>query len=321
MAINIREAKRAGATLLIGICGASGGGKSMTALRLAYGLANGNSKKIGVIDTENRRFSLYSDKLPNKEPFLIGDLIPPFSPARYIEALLEFQQVGIEVLIIDSVSHEAEGEGGINEIAENNKLGGLPNWAMAKAEHKRFVNAMLYSNMHIIACLRAREKSKPVTLYNEKKKKNETVYVSEGLQAIAEKNFLFEMTASLMVTDQGMAQTVIKCTEDLMPYLGRGTGYITEEDGRAIRAWVDGEEGSEAADGEAERARGILLLACEGGTESLRAAWEATAVNVRKALGQEFLDALKASAEAYDRQREESAAAAADEEDANSDGL
>jgi len=232
---------------------------------------------------------------------LIGDLIPPFSPARYIEAVNEFQRAGVEVLIIDSTSHEYEGEGGVCDIAENNKLGGLPNWAMAKGMHKRFINALLYCDMHVIACLRAREKARPETIIDPDTGKKKTVYISEGLAAITEKNALFEMTASLMVTDQGMSQTVIKCPADLMPYLGRGSGYLTEEDGRAIRRWVDGLGNIDPA---VENARHLLEQSCEQGMEEVRRAWESTPPEVRRALGgRVFLDTIKASATEYDRQR------------------
>src|ERR1700761_1454166 len=93
--VNIRKAKRAGARLVIGLSGISGSGKTKTALLLAYGLANGDGSKVGFLDTENRRGSLYADNdlysmvqqqlgLANPaEPFLIGDLDAPFSPQRY----------------------------------------------------------------------------------------------------------------------------------------------------------------------------------------------------------------------------------------------
>ena len=296
--INIREAQRQGARLLIGLAGVSGGGKTHSALRLAYGLASGDAKKIGLLDTENGRGSLYADKLPNKEKFMIGDLIPPFSPKRYMDAIKQFQASGIDVLIIDSISHEWEGEGGCTEIAENNKLGGMLNWALAKGQHKQFVNALLYSDMHVIVCLRAREKSRPVEVVKDGKKKTE--YVSDGLQAITEKNFLFEMTASLMVTDLGTAQTVIKCPGDLMPFLGRGSGYLTEDDGKAIRQWVDG---MPARDPRIDQAIGVLELACEGGMAALETAWKATPREIQHALGVPFLETLKAAATEYDAQK------------------
>jgi len=299
--LNIREAQRKGARLLIGLAGVSGGGKTYSALRLAYGLANGDAKKIGLLDTENRRGSLYADKLPGGAPFLIADLLPPFSPQRYIEAVKEFEKAGVEVLIIDSVTHAHEGEGGCQEIADKNKLGGLPNWALAKGLHKRFVNTLLYCDMHVIVCLRAREKSRPQEIIENGKKK--TVYVNEGLQAITEKNFLFEMTASLMVTDQGKSQDVIKCPDDLMPFLGRGKGYLTEDDGRGIRAWVDG---APPLNPSVEKYRARFVDITEQGMKAVIDGISQTPQKIIDALGEGFFEEIKASAAEYDRQRLES---------------
>jgi hypothetical protein len=299
--ITIREAQRAGARLLIGLAGTSGGGKTYSALRLAYGLANCNSRKIGFLDTENRRGSLYADKLPNKETFLIADLIPPFSPQRYIEAVRAFEKQGVEVLIIDSISHVWEGEGGCCEIAEKNRLGENPNWALAKGQHKLLVNTMLYSNMHVIVCVRARYKSKPVKKFDPKKNKEVTTWItSDDVEPICEGNFMFEMTASMVMDDMGKSQRVKKCPEDLVPYLGRGQGYITEQDGLAIRAWVDG---LGALDPTVEKYRARFMSIVENGTQAIADAISKTPQEVYEKLGQAFFESLGESAAEYDRQK------------------
>lgn len=155
--LTIREAHREGAKLLIGLAGVSGGGKTYSAIMLGYGLANKNAKKLGFLDTENRRGSLYSDILPNGERFLIGDLLPPFSPDRYCTAIKEFQAAKVDVLVIDSASHEWFGEGGCCDIADAALKAGkkTADWIRAKAAHKRFMNTLLMSDMHIIVCFRA----------------------------------------------------------------------------------------------------------------------------------------------------------------------
>lgn len=293
--IQIREAQREGARLLFGLSGWTGSGKTRTALELAYGLANYNPKKIGFLDTENRRGSLYSDVFhkhqthPTQVPFLIADLEPPFSPQRYIEAIKAFQHAGVEVLIIDSSSHEYEGTGGCIEIAEagNPKL---PNWNKAKAEHKKFMNALLASDMHIICCVRAREKSKP------EKVDGKTVYIDLGLQEIQEKNFMFEMTVSAMMFDMGKRHEVRKCPGDLT-HLFPGNGYLGSNVGKAIRDWVDG---AKQLDPEVERARNTIRVAAQGGTESLRTAWGALTKDIRTKLGEPFLEAMKRSANDHD---------------------
>jgi ABC-type dipeptide/oligopeptide/nickel transport system ATPase component len=283
--IEIRKVQREGARVVLGLAGTSGSGKTYTAIQLAYGLANGDGEKVGFLDTENRRGSLYADIV--NSPFLIGDLYAPFSPQRYIESILAFQKAGVEVLVIDSVSHEWEGTGGCEEIANsaNSKVIG---WANAKGAHKRFMNVLLQSNMHVIVCLRAREKID----FSDPKNP-----VKLGVQPICEKNFMFEMTASLLLDDQGRRQTVLKCPEDLRPILGRGAGFIGQEDGRKLRAWIDG---AKQLDPEVEQARNTLQTVTERGTKALEAAWKETPSRLQKALGSAFLAQVKTAAAAHD---------------------
>lgn len=283
--IQIRKAQREGARMVIGIAGQSGTGKTYTAIKLAYGLAGGKGEKVGFLDTENRRGSLYADIVD--DPFLIGDLYAPFSPQRYIDAIRAFQDAGVEVLVIDSVSHEWEGTGGCDEIAgqATNKVLG---WQRAKEQHKRFMNVLLQSDMHVIACIRAREKID----FSDPKNPRPL-----GVQPVCEKNFMFEMTASLMMLDSGRRQQVLKCPSDLVPILGREDGYITEADGAQLRQWI---AGARQLDPEIERNRNLLQSTTEQGMDALRKAWTATPKYVRDALGQPFLEQLKAAASAFE---------------------
>lgn len=293
--IQIRKAQREGARMVIGLAGQSGSGKTYSAIQLAYGLAGGVGDKVGFLDTENRRGSLYADAVT--DPFLIGDLYAPFSPQRYIDAILEFQKAGVEVLVIDSVSHEWEGTGGCDEIASssNNKVIG---WSNAKAQHKRFMNTLLQCDMHIIVCIRAREK---IDFSNPKEPR------ALGVQPICEKNFMFEMTASLMMYDGGRAQDVMKCPADLAPILGRQKGFITQEDGKALRDWVSG---ARQLDSGVEHHRNSLQSITQQGLVALEAAWKQTPKEIRASLGRDYLEQLKASASAFDQGNQGQAAPA-----------
>lgn len=293
--LKITEAKREGARLLIFLAGVSGGGKTKTAIEMAYGMTGGDGKKVGFLDTESGRGKLYADEVPN--PYLYAELTPPFSPERYMQAINEFAATGIEVLIIDSGSHEWEGIGGCEDIAYAGNPR-LPNWNKAKGEHKsKFMSPMLASPMHIILCLRARERAKPEKQMVEGKEK--TVYVDMGLQAITEKNVMFEATVSLMLHDQGRRQDVIKCPSALQGILGRGNGYITQEDGAALRAWVDG---ASPLDPKVEHSRGLLKMAAEKGMEELQKVWGSLSKAHKAAIGGKTgcPAELKASAAAFD---------------------
>lgn len=303
----IEEAKREGARLVIGLGGISGGGKTATALKLAWGLANYDSKKVGFLDTENRRGRLYADDLRDANGvihrFLIGDLVPPFSPARYIEAINAFVQAGVEVLVIDSVSHEWNGIGGCEDIATAPDASGKspkqPRWNLAKSEHKKFMSAMLQSPLHIIVCMRAQPKVKL-----EKDGQNKTVYIDQGILPIQEKSFTFELTASMMLWNGGTQREVLKCPAELATIFGEtgkwADGYITPEHGQMLRQWVDG--GNEI-DKAAQNAWDHLLMICEQGMPALAAAWRALPEEIRAKISPDGTcpDTLKQSAQAFDQ--------------------
>ena len=283
--IEIKPAERSSAKAVIGLVATSGEGKTYSALLLALGLAGGNPAKVGLLDTENRRGSLYSDIFGSapKDRFLIGDLTPPFSPSRYIAAMRQFAEAGIEALVIDSASHEHEGEGGLEEIAHRPKANGgerkIADWITAKREHKRFMNTLLFLPCHVIVCFRAREKmdfrdpAKPISL---------------GLQPVTEKNVLFEMTASFLLSEKGKRHDEIKLPECLRGILGK-QGYFTEQHGADLREWLGG------GGDKLERARNSLALAASEGTGRFKEVWIGLDNSTKTALA-EFKDTLKALA-------------------------
>ena len=106
--LNIAPAERLGAHLLIQLYGPPRSGKTYTALRIARGMV-GPKGRIGVLDTESGRARLYSDKVPGG--FAVGELTPPYTPRRYLEAIEEFLAYGVDILVVDSFSHCWEGPG------------------------------------------------------------------------------------------------------------------------------------------------------------------------------------------------------------------
>lgn len=311
--LNIRKAEREGARLVLGLAGISGSGKTYTALQLAYGLANFDVAKVGLLCTENRRGSLYANVFvdhpthPTRERFLIGDLFAPFSPARYSAAILEFQAAGVEVLVVDSGSHEWEGIGGCEDIA-NAGNPRMPKWNDAKREHKSYMNTLLACDMHIIMCLRAREKVR-IDRVNGKQE-----VVPLGIMPICEKNMMFEMTASMMLHDAGKQQEIIKTsgTEHIFGEPGWRQGYLGSEHGKALREWVDG---AKALDPRIERAKNALRTVTEQGMEALVAEWKALPADVRKAISPSGTcpDEFKLAAQEFDATRAKDSSRQVDE--------
>ena len=239
--MTIKEAKRKAIPLIISLAGTSGSGKTYSALLLAAGLA-GKDGKVGFLDTETGRGSMYADDqdiigaLPENK-YYIDELNAPFSPTRYMEKINEFIKFGVNVLVIDSATHEWEGAGGCQDIAANNKLGGSPNWAMAKMQHKRLMNMLTQAPMHIVFCLRAQEKTKPMRDPQTGKMK----FVEFGMQPIQEKNFMYEMTLSMMLEHTEPGKPIItKCPKPLLNLFTGDQAIITKEVGEKLKAWADG---------------------------------------------------------------------------------
>src|SRR5690606_37768391 len=111
---------------------------------IAKGLV-GSWDKIALIDTENGSGELYSDL----GDYNVVTLEAPYSPERYIEAIKMCEQAGMESIIIDSITHEWDGEGGCLDI--QNQLGGrYQDWAKVTPRHNAFIQAILTCKAHVI---------------------------------------------------------------------------------------------------------------------------------------------------------------------------
>lgn len=225
MSFTFAPAKREQVSLLIALAGASGSGKTYSALRLARGMAPAG--KIAFIDTEARRGLHYAEQFE----FMHADMRPPFRPAAFIEGIRAAEAAGAEVVIIDSFSHEYDGEGGImdwaDELAAGTPKPGITNpraegshpdwwkdwaekpvkspgnWKEPKGAHKKLMNALLQCRASIIFCLRADEKiaiERKEVEDDRGRMRMKTVITPLGWVPICEKRFMFEMTASFTLT-------------------------------------------------------------------------------------------------------------------------
>lgn len=154
---NPQPATRKRVPALLALSGPSGSGKTYSALLLARGLV-GPEGKILLIDTENRA-EIYADD-PTVNGFFRQELAPPFSSERYRAMIRAGEDWGADCVIVDSASHEHEGEGGMLDFAdrEEARIGGRAasrnKWIRPKADHNRFMNALRGARAHMILCIR-----------------------------------------------------------------------------------------------------------------------------------------------------------------------
>lgn len=197
------EAKRGAVPLLVGLVGPSSGGKTFSALRLATGIQRVTGGDIFVIDTESRRALHYADQFKFRHvPFAA-----PFGPLDYLAAIEHCVKRGAKVVVVDSMSHEHEGPGGVLEQhaeevmkqarrddgsideakAERVKLGA---WSKPKAARRRMINTILQMPISSIFCFRAKEKLEIKAGQPPKPK---------GFMPIAGEEFVFEMTINCLL--------------------------------------------------------------------------------------------------------------------------
>lgn len=243
MSISFGRAIRTNVNLLIGVAGASGSGKTYSALRMASGISDG--APFAVIDTERGRSKHYAELFK----FDVAEIEPPFSPAHYLEAIEAADAAGYPCIVVDSASHSWAGEGGCMDMqeAELKRLGGgdnvkLLSWAKPKQEHKRMVYGLLKVKAHVILCFRAEPKveigkdDKGKTVIVPKK----TMTSIEGWIPICEKSLPFELTASaLLLPDHPGVPKWIKLQEQHR-IMFQPEQQLDEQSGRAIAAWASG---------------------------------------------------------------------------------
>lgn len=299
----IHLAERRAVPGLIGMAGPSGSGKTFSALLLAAGMCS-KGKRIGLIDTEKGRGEHYADNATIKanlpEGYDVLQLEEPFSPDRYYEAVEAFHKKGnYDVVIIDSATHEWEGFGGCADIAENNKLGGTANWALAKKEHKRFMRKALTMPFTVIFCIRAQEKT-AVSKVNGK-----MVFSDLGMQPVQEKNFKFEMLIACMLdpyTKFPIANNDFHKVPDDLRDLFQPGRYITREDGVKLKKWIDG---GKAINGTVRALEADFRTASNDGLAALQKFWSTLGSAQQKALEPIKEECKKIATEA-DRQAKES---------------
>ncbi|WP_125703750.1 AAA family ATPase [Lacticaseibacillus daqingensis] len=161
-------AQRAQIKVPILLMGASGSGKTLSALLIAKGMLekmqpdDDDAKHwgaIGLIDTEHQRSSLYVNT--EHDGVTIGsftkvDLEPPFTADRYQEAFTLLKQAGCRVVIIDSTSSAWSGVGGI--LAKVDEYGGqLGDWKKVGPDQQKLLQLLTGSDVHVIATARSKQ--------------------------------------------------------------------------------------------------------------------------------------------------------------------
>jgi len=223
----LRKATRQKAKIKLGLSAVSGAGKTYSALLIAKGLAKGNLSKVAIIDTENNSADLYS----HLGDYNVLPISAPFSPESYIKAIKECEDAGMDVIIIDSITHEWDGKGGCLEIHSSMTGNSYTNWASVTPRHQAFINAILQSRCHVITTVRRKQD------YEMSKNENGKTKVEKvGLKEVTREGFEYEVTTNLELDIKHNA-TASKDRTGL--FMGQHPFIPSEETGKKILEWCE----------------------------------------------------------------------------------
>jgi hypothetical protein len=251
MSFHFEPAKRVNTPLTIGLAGPTKSGKTLSALRLAVGLAQGGP--IAMINAEGPKGHQYADQFD----YLATEIQPPYRPARYTEVLQAALAINPAVAIIDSMSHMHDGPGGMLEFhdAELDRLAGQDfkarqrstwsAWIKPKADENEFIYTALGAGCHIILCFRAKEK---LRLVRGKDPEN------LGYQAIASDRITFETLFTLLLPPHCKGVPDLALSEMREPFdtIIPAGKQLSEETGAALAAWAAGGKKKAAKSSEAD---------------------------------------------------------------------
>jgi hypothetical protein len=264
--MQLRKATRQKAKIRLGLSGVSGGGKTYSSLLIAKGLCNDWSK-IAVIDTENNSADLYA----HLGDYNVLPLSSPFSPERYIEAIKACEKSGMEVIIIDSISHEWEGTGGCLEIVDQLTQGSTHknsyiSWGKVTPRHNAFIYSMLHSSAHIITTVRRKQD------YEMSKGNNGKLIVEKaGLKEVTRDGWEYELTVNLQIDT---AHNAIASKDRTGLFMGKPEFIPSEKTGELIKDWC--ESGAEIIEEKKPDMQEVLddwwseLMKCKDENEMMR---------------------------------------------------
>lgn len=247
-----RKATRGRIPTLLGLGGPSGSGKTCSALRLATGMRSVIGGEIFVIDTESDRSLHYAKNFD----FQHIQFTAPFAPLDYLAAIEHCVRNKASVVIVDSMSHEHDGPGGVLEMHDQetkriSKAWGcsidkaqFSAWAKPKADRQRLISTILQLGVNAIFCFRAKEKVKPNPDKNSKDK-----ILDMGWMPICGDNLIFEMTASLLLPAGSKGYPMLKAQRPgeqewiKIPRQCDGifNGQLNEKTGISLAKWGNGE--------------------------------------------------------------------------------
>ena len=248
--------------LLIGLEGPPGGGKTYSALRLARGMQKVRPGPVVLIDTERGRAAKYAREFD----FLHVAFEPPFKPTDFLEAVRQQLRLNPAAVIVDSLSDEHEGEGGVIDWHDQEvpRMGGNEHaaWGKPKADRKRMIAGFLQITTPLIFTFRAREK----TIQQNKPGSSRKEVVNIGFQPIAPAEIVHALDLVALLpnradgvptwrSERAGEDFTIKLPNYLRPFIADGKA-LDEQMGEAFARWAAGDAPQRPESGPQAASRG-----------------------------------------------------------------
>ena len=229
--MQLRHSERKKAKIKMALQGSAGSGKTYSSLLLAQGLTNGDFTKVAIIDTENGSADLYA----HLGSYNVLTLTPPFTPDNYIKAIDVCEKAGIEVIILDSISHCWD-----YLLDYHSSLAGnsFTNWAKIKPLEKSFMDKILQCDAHIIATMRTKQD------YVLNQKDGKFIPEKVGLKAVQRDGIDFEFT---LVFDIDIKHFAVSSKDRTGLFMGKPEFTINPSTGRKILEWCNSGTNLESA--------------------------------------------------------------------------
>jgi hypothetical protein len=227
--MELKQSNRNQARVKICVQGPSGSGKTYSSLLLAYGICQ-DWRRIAVIDSEYGSSSLYS----HLGEYNVLNLNAPYTPERYIEAITTCEKAGMDIIIIDSLSHCWDGDGGVLDIHAQMAGNSFTNWSKVTPRHNALVQKILSSGSHIISTIRSKQD------YVITEKNGKSVPEKVGMKGIQKDGLEYDYT---IVFELDIYNNV-NCTKDRTQLFNSRIAFkIDDTTGKKIMQWCKDGEG------------------------------------------------------------------------------
>jgi ABC-type oligopeptide transport system ATPase subunit len=262
------SAARIATPLFLGMVGPSGTGKTFSSLRLATGMQRVTGGEIFFIDTESNRALHYAplpgekaDPSRGKFTFQHVPLVSPYGSLRYLAAIEYAAKQGAKIIVVDSMSHEHDGVGGVleqhqdeakrlaKEMSTTENAVKMSAWGVPKANRRRLINALL-TELKVSGIFNFRAKPKLKIATKKEKAEGAEAVSQRGFCAIAGEEFIYEMMMKFVLlpgarglptwqSEYPGEQEMMKIPEQFL-HIFEKPAPLSEDIGQQLAEWAAG---------------------------------------------------------------------------------